>query len=57
MLKCQRIPPTPPHMKRTNNTAGETYDCITYIHFPGELAMDCTLATSDRHLPVRFSDW
>ncbi len=46
---CHPSPPLCP--------AGETYDCITYIHFPGELAMDCTLATSDRHLPVRFSDW
>lgn len=37
--------------------AGGTYDYITYIPFPGELALDCTLATSDRHLPDRFSDW
>jgi len=37
--------------------AGGTYAYITYIPFRGELALACSLSTSGRHLPVRFSDW
>ena len=37
--------------------AGGDYDHIGYIPEQGEMAMWCSLATSDEHVPANTSDW
>jgi type II secretory pathway pseudopilin PulG len=37
--------------------AGGTYDYLDYIPAPGELAIECSLQGSDKHVPDRINDW
>jgi type II secretory pathway pseudopilin PulG len=36
---------------------GGEYEHISHIPYPGELALVCSLASSEEHLPKNLSDW
>ena len=37
--------------------SGGTYTYLPYIPLPSELAVQCSLLGSDRHVPDRINDW
>ncbi len=45
------------YLNEPNCPATGTYSYLSYIPFPGELALGCNLATSNNHKPDYFADW